>query len=67
MAKKYKRVCKKGFIKQLGKRGKPLMDPQSCVQKWLHMQGPERREKDHPDKLAMDACNAAVAASDSGT
>ena len=67
MAETYKRICKKGIIMQLGKRGKPLMDPQACVQKWLQLQRPERREKDSPDKLALDACNAAVVASESGT
>ena len=45
---KYKRICKKGVIMQLGNRGNPLMDPHTCVQKWLQMHRPERREKEQP-------------------
>ena len=31
MAKKYKRVLKRGLIMQPGKRGKPELDPKTCI------------------------------------
>ena len=67
VARKCKRILKRGVIVQPGKRGTPLLDPQACSNKWVKLDRPARREKDHYEILASFACSVAVAACESGT